>query len=735
MSGYGGVQMDSAPEPPATPPGVGALRVVTPSQLTSHEAMLADAKRAAKKLAENPAPLEGLAGYVRNKFEDMKRHRNGATGWSQRLMSASRMFNGEYEPDKLAAITQFGGSDIYARVAAAKCRGATALLRDVYMSAEVRPWAIKPSPKPAMPNDAAAAVEKLLNTEVESAQQGGEVLTPDQIEMRRTQIMKVTEDGVRTKAQEEAQKAQRHMDDLLVEGQFYAALGEFLVDLPIFPFAVLKGPVVRMNTQLKWTKVTDPATGKTRNKAVEEQVAKMFWGRVSPYDLWWTPGAADVNSADFVERSRNSKAQLNDLLGVSGYIEENIRKVLEELPAGHVESFDVTDQTRADNESRESPVLNTSGMYDMLEFNGSVTGQILRDFGWDAKKVPDPLKNYAVQVWMIGPHVIKVQTSLNPRKRAPYYITSYEKVPGTLVGNGVTDSISDIQDVCNAALRSLVNNLAMSSGPQVGVNSAMLAPEEDIRTMAPWKIWEFSYEPGLAGSSQRDPILFFQPKSNAAELLAVYEKFTQIADELSAIPRYITGSGAPGGAGRTASGLAMLMNNASKILQTVAGNIDRDVFDPMLQALYDVVMLTDEDGILQGDEEIEVKGVQVAIQKETERQRQIEFLQATNNPIDMAIIGKSGRANVLRPISQNLGLDGQAIVPPPEAIAALEREEKVALAAAAAAQARAGGMAAPGGTDPAAAAQGSQTGGEETGPKVDSGPRVNLQEARSQTPQ
>jgi hypothetical protein len=57
--------------------------------------------------------------------------------------------------------------------------------------------------------------------------------------------------------------------------------------------------------------------------------------------------------------------------------------------------------------------------------------------------------------------------------------------------------------------------------------------------------------------------------------------FQGLADELSAIPRYMSGSNPGGGAGRTASGLAMLMSNASKILQMVAQNIDHDVIQPL----------------------------------------------------------------------------------------------------------------------------------------------------------
>jgi hypothetical protein len=157
----------------------------------------------------------------------------------------------------------------------------------------------------------------------------------------------------------------------------------------------------------------------------------------------------------------------------------------------------------------------------------------------------------------------------------------------------------------------------------------------------------------------------------------VYQKFVDMADELSAIPKYLQGSGATGGAGRTASGLAMLMGNASKILQTVAANVDRDVLDPLLGSLYDMIMLTDESGLLTGAEKVRVLGVAVASQRETMRARQLEFLQITANPIDMQIIGPAGRAEVLRSVSNGIGMDGSKIVPSSDDIEAQQKKAEM----------------------------------------------------------
>ena len=70
------------------------------------------------------------------------------------------------------------------------------------------------------------------------------------------------------------------------------------------------------------------------------------------------------------------------------------------------------------------------------------------------QQVPDPMRDYFVDAFKIGRYIIKVQLSAQPRKRPPYYVTSFEKVPGTVVGNALPDILDDIQDATNAALRS-----------------------------------------------------------------------------------------------------------------------------------------------------------------------------------------------------------------------------------------------------------------------------------------
>lgn len=673
--------------------GRGVLRVVPPAQLNA-AIKAQDAARAATSQAVNAETLTSLASFIRTQFEMMKQHRNNSTaGWSERLLTALRTFNGQYDAAKLAEIKKFGGSEVYARLIAMKCRGASSLLRDVYLSND-RPWGIDPSDDPEIPPEIVASISQLVNVEAQTQVQAGAPVDASTIRDRTFSLMQAARQAAKKRAAEKAKIAEDKLDELLTEGKFYEALAAFLVDIPLFPFACIKGPVVKIVPTVVWT----------GGKADVEQKPRLFWQRTSPFDIWWTPGVSDIEDAEVIEKTRLTRADLNDLIDLPGYHTENIRKVLEEYGRGGInDDWDTTDAERADQEKRENPNMNRSGMISCLEYHGNVQGRMLLEYGMDAKQIPDPLRDYFVQAWLIGRYIIKVQLSPSPRKRHPYFITSFEKVPGTPVGNGLPDILSDIQDVCNATLRALVNNLSISSGPQVVVNTDRLSPDEDGEQLFPWKRWRVVSDPmGNSGGSK--PIDFFQPNAIAGELLQTYKEFSNIADELSAIPKYLSGN-ASGGAGRTASGLAMLMGNASKILQTVAANIDRDVMQGLLSNLFDMIMLTDTSGLLTGEETINVKGVNVAVQRETERSRQIEFLTATANQFDAQIIGPEGRAVVLRKVADSIGIDGDQIVPSDEELKAQQQQQAAQMAAM------------------GAQAQGSQQNSNMTG---DMGPRTSI---------
>lgn len=634
----------------------GLLNVVSNAELDAKDAeQAAIAADEQKKYKETSK--ESLSGYVTDKYYDFRKIHE-TRGISDRMIESLRTFNGEYNPSKLQEIQKFGGSEVFARTTATKCRGATAMLRDIYLGAE-RPWYMDHTPVPEVPGEIESSILKLVMSEVQNYATTGQPLDPQQIEDRLNQLRKSAEQASLKKAKDEAKNTNRQIEDVLVEGGFYDALAEVLLDLTVFPYAVMQGPVVEMANTVEWD---------VNGQAVAKQKPKMFWKRTSPFDLYWASGVEKFEDADVIEHVKFAPHQLMDLKDLPGYDSKAIDKVIEQYGQGGLnEWLDETSTEEAQLEDREDPYNNDSNMIDSLKWHGKIQGKLLKE--WEFPETAGKENEFfTVIAWVVGDQVIKCQLDPNPRQRHNYYMTSFEKIPGATIGHGIPELINDIQSVMNATLRALVNNLSISSGPQVTVYLNKLSETTNPNDMYPWKKWFVEEDP--LDNNNRPAVDFWQPNSNAQELLMVFGQMSNLADEVSTIPKYMTGSEKVGGAGRTASGLSMLMGASSKVLQSVAGNVDNDIIGPALTQLHEMMMLTSPPGTFRGDENVRVRGVNFSVQKETERMRSLEFLQMTANPIDMGIIGTDGRAEVLRKVADALGMDHASIVPDENTLAA-----------------------------------------------------------------
>jgi hypothetical protein len=613
-------------------------------------------------------PAADLVAHIRRELDGMARFRT-SIGFDQRLIDCLRLREGRYSPSQVQEIQRFGGTQVFARLTTNKIRGAAARLRSIFIQKE-RPWEIKPTPVPTLPVDIRQSVTQLVQLESQTLAQAGQPPDAGMVKQRFEQLLRAAQDAARRQATEEAVEATRFIDDLLVEGGFYNALDEFLLDFCTFPMAVLRGPTAVMASDVRYVEGTPQV----------ERRPQLRYERVDPFDFLWSAGARRVEEASVIERLRMTRGDLNSLLGLPGYDEDAIRSVLRDYgERGHAETAFV-DSARNDLTNQEDEQW--TNLLDVLAFSGTLCGREIEELGIEdalnsqagvgdqpaPSDALDPDLDYLVQAWLCGEYLLKVQVDPDPRARIPYYVAAYEPVAGSIPGTALPELMSDVQETCNATLRALVNNLSISSGPQVVVNEDVLADPQDVDELFPWKRWRTTTDPAV---SSRPPVEFFQPTSNAIELTQVFQFFSNLADEISAIPRYLTGNERIGGAGRTASGLSMLMQNASGTITSVAAGVDNHVLTPLLQKTYDLVLLTTGNQVLRGDEQIVVKGATHAETRETDRMRLLEFLQFTGqSPFDMQIIGLPGRAVILKKIADSLGLDGEKIVPSPDELQA-----------------------------------------------------------------
>ena len=627
---------------------------------------------------QNQPLLTGLSGHVRKCWTYARDAKIQTV--ETRMLQSVRSRRGEYEPDKLAQIRDQGGSEVYAMLTSVKCRAAGSWVRDVMMGqGSEKPWTIRPTRNPELPPQVSEQIVQEAAKPIQAAMMAGQQVSDAEILQLMGPMRDAAMEQLREQARQMAERMEAKMEDQLSEGGWLQALDAFIDDITTFPAAIIKGPIVRNKPMLKWAQGPDG-----QYVPDVKTVLKLEWERVSPFMIYPSPAATGVDDGYLIEKHRMSRQDLSDLIGVEGYDDAAIRRVLDEYGRGGLREWLTNDvaQASATGLSTTSIGLNPDDLIDALEFWGPVQGKMLLDFGMPEESVPDPTKEYHVNVWVVGTYVIKAMLNYDPMHRKPYYKASYEEIPGAFWGNSVADLVRDAQTVCNASARAIVNNMGIASGPQVVVNVDRLPAGEDITQMTPWKIWQVTNDP--LGNNQT-PVMFSQPDSRVMELMGVFEKFSQLADEYSGIPRYMAGD-ASGNAGRTASGLSMLMGNAGKSIKQVISNIDTSVLSPMLERLYYYNMRYAEDPELKGDVNIVARGANSLIAKDAAQIRRNEFLAATANPIDMQIVGLPGRAAILRESVKTLDMDPDKIVPPPEVLAARQAAQQQAQAQAMAAQ-------------------------------------------------
>ena len=646
--------------------GLTFLRVVDNTTLARQEKEAASQALAAR---QNQPVILGLTGYLRECWDVAEMAKRPI---EQEMLRAMRQRNGEYEADKLQQIRKQGGSEIYMMITEVKCRAAESWLRDILLDNGSPPWDLAATPIP----DLSPAQDKEIENEyaqkvLKLVEQLGVAPNPDEMQELKEMVSQDFRFRVLREAQSRADRMKIKIQDQFAQGGWENSFNDFITDLVTFPCAFIKGPIVRRQRTLGWK---TNAMGQTVVEPTERLGPE--YERVDPFRIYPEPGVSNLNEGYIFEHHRMTRMELADLIGVPGYDDDAIRAVLE---IGNGQSWIGEDvELQKDEEERKYyAYMRPTTEFDALEFWGKISGKMLREWGLSEEDVPDSAREYDANVWLVGNYVIKAVLNYDPLGEKPYVKTSFIKCPGAFWGKGIPKIIEDLQGVCNAAARALVNNMGIASGPQVEVNLERIPANEDITQLSPWKIWQTTNDPI---SSSNPAIRFTQPESRAQELMGVYERFSKLADDHSGIPAYVYGDLNVQGAGRTSSGLSMLMGAAGKGIRQVVMHIDTDVVKPIVYRQFVYNMRYDPDESIKGDVEVIAKGAINLAVKETVNLRRIEFLNATANPIDIEIIGKEGRATILREVAKGLQMPVDDVVPSREKSAFTSQVQALAMA-------------------------------------------------------
>lgn len=620
----------------------GLITVMTPEAVT---AQLQEQGAAAEQRAPD---LPALVSYLRSQWEVARRRKMPIEA---EMLQAQRARAGEYSATEIAAIKAVGGTDAYRNLCDVKCRTAAAWLRDLILQPGESPFEVEPTAVPDLPEDVVSQIQQQAQDAVIAQAVEAEMQTGQQqdVEALKQQIATMAEQAkadiggqLYDEARARADKMQRVITDQMGEAKLDRVFARFVDDLVTYQAGILKGPVIRMRDTLQW----DTSSGYSIPSRVTE--AAPFVDRVHPLDLY-PVNPYDIEHSGVYERHQWHPGRLQQLIGVAGYREDEIRQVLADYTTGSLSGWLWTDNERdVSNKLLEHP-----GCIDALECWESVPGRMLVEWGLP---VGDEDRSYQIHAFLIGTRLIRLVLNPHPLGKRPYHTASY--VEGdTIWGRGVYSLIRDSVKAANSVYRAAINNCAMAWGPITEVNKDRLATGDD-GSIYPLKRF-FTTDDMATGT----PAVRFTdiPYKGDAMLRALVE-IEKRADDESGIPAYAHGNQDVGGAGKTSSGLSMLLGMATKTIKDVVRSID-EAIEGLVEGFYHHNMEFHPDPSIKGDCRVCAKGSTALVIKEQMAARLREFLAQTANQIDMQITGVEGRAYALKEAAKGLNLEADKLVP------------------------------------------------------------------------
>ena len=594
---------------------------------------------------------ESLAKMVRDAFNLSEAgRRNIERDW----ISSLQQYKGVYEPDVLARIRP-NRSRAFVRITRNKVRTVDSRLSDLLFPANGdKNWDVIPTPIPEFsPEYRQQFIEAYQ-------QETGQELSPEKLAL----LMSETAEG-------QAKKMSKVIHDQLAELKYREIVREVIHSGNIYGTGILKGPLVSLSENRQYYKSVKE-DGSERWLLKEHDRIIPFVENVRIWDIYPDMEATNFQDCRYiVQRRKMNKHELLTLANRQDFNGKTIRSYLNTYPDGAYEKkeFEIRLQTIGDiisNAHADSP---TSKKYEVLEYWGYVSTDDLRKFG-----VTIPAKNQdsleiPANIWVLGDRVIKSSISPIEGLRWPYYVYYYDKDETSPFGEGIPQVMRDIQELTNSAFRAMLDNAAISAGPQIEVNMDLISEDEDIQDVYPFKTW---MRTGQGMDASNPAVRMIPLPSYTMEFERMLNIFGQYADEVTTIPRHMWGESTPG-VGRTASGMSMLMGSANVSIKDQVKNFDDGITKPFISAMYHWNMQFNQDEDIKGDYGIVARGSVSLIAKEVYTQALLQFTQLVSNPMDAEVIK---RAALIRKIAEALDLNTDTFVMTDEEIAAQTQQQQ-----------------------------------------------------------
>lgn len=575
------------------------------------------AEQAFAEAPQESVHLEAIGTSLINEFA---RAESDRLLTEQRWLRDLRQYKGQYDPEVEAAIGP-NRSKAFVRKTRVKVKTANSRVMDLlFPSGSEKNWDIDSTPVPSLPQE----IESDITAKLTRAN-GGQ---PPAKEVQEKAFLGV--------AKQRSKKMAKVIEDQLTDIRYKAICKQVVHSGHLYGTGVLKGPLIEKKVRVKFVK----EGGKWVSRSEEYIVP--FVDFVPLWRFYPDMNSSRLEQCRYVyERHSMTRAEMIALSQRKTFDKKAILDYVKGNPSGFVKKryFDNELKVMGDRHANQG---SPGGQYEVLERWGWLTGKELKEAG---AQVPTEREDedFFSNVWLL-PNGAVIKAVLQPINGItwPYHLYYCDQDETSIFAEGLAAILRDDQTMINAATRMTLDNAAITAGGMYEVDPNLLHPLTKPDEVFPHKVFlRNSNNPGATA------VKVIQLPNGQNTTLPLIQLFENNADEVSAIPRYMTGENISSGAAGTSSGLSMLMGAVNIVIKDLITNWDEGITTPFVTGLYRWNMQFNSDDQIKGDFDVKARGTASLIAKEVRARQLNEFAAMTANPMDAPFI-KRHRLNLLR---------------------------------------------------------------------------------------
>ena len=509
-------------------------------------------------------------------------------------------------------------STVHVHMTRAKTNAGSARMADMLFPGDDRNWGIQPTPVPML----SKAIEQHDNVGWKGP--SGQLLNHPDTGQPLT-VADIAKDALQTSTTA-CQSMEKEIDDVLTECGYNFEGRKVIQTSAILGVGILKGPVVVNRVRRKWVKSVGPDGSVIRKlEVVSENRPASVW--IDPWNFFPDPACGEfVQNGEYVfERDYLSGRKLRELARVPGYLRDQIAEALKEGPKVST-TYGSYDALRRASELNWNADLYEKARFELWVYCGSVPAEDLIAAG---ATLPDGeiLQSYSAIVCMVNDRIIYAMVNPQDTGDFPYDVFVWERVVNQWAGVGIPYLMRYSQRTLNAAWRAMLDNMAISYGPQIVLNQKLVRPYDGQWTITGRKLW-------LANEDTEDvqkAFWQFTFDSNQQELEAIINLAMKFADEETSLPQIAQGE--KGAAPDTVGGMSLLMNSANTVLRRLVRQFDDTVTRPHITRYYDWMMQYSPKEDIKGDFSVDARGSTALVVRDEQKQGFNELMAAATHPV------------------------------------------------------------------------------------------------------